>query len=100
VGSHLPTHCHDYDEHFDFELNYDYDYMSNIGGDFFQNAAGDEARIARGGTVILMSLLSFSVEMTVSPTARWEAVVVRGGQATKVRKTPSWPRSWANFSLL
>jgi hypothetical protein len=24
-------------------------------------------------------------------------VVVYGG--TKVRKTPSWPRSWANFSL-
>ena len=22
------------------------------------------------------------------------------GEATKVRKTPRWPRSWANFSLL
>ena len=38
-------------------------------------------------TVTLLVLLSFSVRMTVSPRAR-------------VRKTPSWPRSWANFSLL
>ena len=25
---------------------------------------------------------------------------VGGARVTKVRKTPSWPRSWANFSLL
>ena len=26
--------------------------------------------------------------------------VYDGHRARKVRKTPSWPRSWANFSLL
>ena len=25
---------------------------------------------------------------------------VKAKKAAKVRKTPSWPRSWANFSLL
>jgi hypothetical protein len=28
------------------------------------------------------------------------AAATMGGHATQVRKTPSWPRSWANFSLL
>ena len=28
------------------------------------------------------------------------AVLGMGGSSTQVRKAPSWPRSWANFSLL
>jgi hypothetical protein len=32
---------------------------------------------------------------------KWvETAYVTGANGKKVRKTPSWPRSWANFSLL
>jgi hypothetical protein len=33
-------------------------------------------------------------------TAYTDAAGVREERPRKVRKTPSWPRSWANFSLL
>jgi hypothetical protein len=43
-------------------------------------------------------------EVTASrglPAVPWTGPVIAGCNVTaKVRKTPSWPRSWANFSLL
>ena len=33
------------------------------------------------------------------PVAAWLASAKLGGYAAQVRKTLSWPRSWANFSL-
>ena len=37
-----------------------------------------------------------------APAERWQALAakIKGAEMKEVRKTPSWPRIWADFSLL
>jgi hypothetical protein len=53
-------------------------------------------------TAVLLSLLPVSVGLTGRPGlgAIVGSGLTTGGKRLKVRNTPSWPRSWANFSLL
>ena len=60
-------------------------------------------RAARVVVTVPLALLQAGAVRFDPPLPDWKRAAVAGlgaGQAAKVRKTPSWPRSWPNFSTL
>jgi hypothetical protein len=67
------------------------------GGALYKTAKSSLAMLGMESGVDMLTIHGVNIDAHV------DAVLAEGGsidQVTQVRKTPSWPRSWANFSLL
>ena len=69
--------------------------MATAGSVTITDPSGKDTTHSQGDIFIIPKGLAF---LTSEQFQAWAFDVPR--HATQVRKTPSWPRSWANFSFL